>query len=56
VLDGDDPGFVYQSSGTADHMEWTIYSLEAPRNGTDRGISAIKICWRNFWQKMKWQG
>ncbi len=44
VLDSDDPGFLFTKAPAADHMEWTIYGLEAHAGvAPDQGISAIKI-------------
>lgn len=44
VLDSDDPGYLFTQAPAADHMEWTIYGLEAhAAMAPDKGISAIKI-------------
>lgn len=44
VLDSDDPGFLFTKAPAADHMEWTIYGLEAHAGmAPEQGISAIKI-------------
>ncbi len=44
VLDSDDVGYLFTQAPAADHMEWTIYGLEAhAAMAPDKGISAIKI-------------
>lgn len=44
VLDSDDIGYLFTQAPAADHMEWTIYGLEAhAAMAPDKGISAIKI-------------
>lgn len=44
VLDSDDPGFLFTKAPASDHLEWTIYGLEAHAGmAPEQGISAIKI-------------
>ncbi len=44
VLDSDDIGYLFTQAPASDHMEWTIYGLEAhAAMAPDKGISAIKL-------------
>ncbi len=44
VFDSDDPGFLFTQGPSANHMEFTIYGLEAHAGvAPEEGISAIKI-------------